>query len=79
VCKVERGKHLRELLPSVPLDRIMLETDAPYMGFVKGRRNSEPADTVGVARRVAAVKGVPYDELCRATTATAIKVFELAS
>jgi Tat protein secretion system quality control protein TatD with DNase activity len=30
---------------------MMLETDAPYMGFVKHRRGSEPADVVGIAQR----------------------------
>jgi TatD family hydrolase len=75
VCKFERGRHLRELLPGVPLDRIMLETDTPYMGFVKGRRHSEPADTVGVAQKIAEVKGVPFEEVCRVTTATADAFF----
>ena len=40
-----------QVLPIVPLDRMMLETDAPYMGFVKHRRGSEPADVVGIAQR----------------------------
>eukprot|EP00035_Acanthoeca_spectabilis_P024456 m.453905 g.453905 ORF g.453905 m.453905 type:complete len:343 (+) comp20570_c0_seq1:58-1086(+) len=77
VCKFERGKHLRKLLVDVPIDRILLETDAPYMGFVKGRRNSEPADTVGVAQKVAEVKGLAYETVCRITTATAARVFGL--
>lgn len=31
ICKHERGRVLRQLLPSVPLERLLLETDAPYM------------------------------------------------
>ena len=38
VCKPERGKHIREIIPSIPLDRLMVETDAPYLGF-KGCRS----------------------------------------
>ena len=50
--QVERGAPLRALLPKVPLDRMMLETDAPWMGFVKSRRTSEPSDVVLVAKKV---------------------------
>ena len=77
ICKSQRGAPLRDLLPHVPLDRIMLETDAPWMGFVKGRRSSEPADVVGVAAKVAEVLGVDFEEVCRVTTATANAFFRL--
>eukprot|EP00808_Paulinella_micropora_P024387 g79501.t1 len=55
ICKHERGAALRDMLNKsiVPLSRLMLETDAPFMGFVKWRRRSEPADVVGVAQCVA--------------------------
>mmetsp|Transcript_35276 Transcript_35276/g.105377 ORF Transcript_35276/g.105377 Transcript_35276/m.105377 type:complete len:340 (-) Transcript_35276:131-1150(-) len=76
ICKKERGAPLRELLPSIPLDRIMVETDAPFMGFVKGRRrHSEPAHVVGVAEEIARVHGVSVEEVCRATTRTACQFF----
>ena len=76
-CKKERGKDLRELLPTVPLDRIMIETDAPFMGFVKGRRNSCPADCILVAKRLSEVIGVPEEEIKRVTSATSRRVFRL--
>ena len=53
ICKKERGAPLRELLPSIPLDRIMVETDAPFMSFKKKSRNSQPADCWDVTQRLA--------------------------
>ena len=55
ICKKERGAPLRKLLPSIPLEKVMVETDAPFMGFQKGRRGSEPADCTEVARKVSEV------------------------
>ena len=77
ICKKERGAPLRALLPHLPLDRIMIETDAPYMGFVKGRRRSEPADVVGVAEKLAETLGVSLASVAAQTTASARSFFRL--
>ena len=60
----------------VPLDRLLVETDAPYLAPVphRGRRN-EPAYVTEVGRRIAEVKGVTFEELCDATTANAVRMF----
>ena len=52
-----------------PRDRILVETDAPYLAPVpkRGKRN-EPALMIHTARRLAGLRGEPYDDLCRATT-----------
>ena len=71
ICKKERGAPLREILPKLPLDRLMVETDAPFMGFGKGRRNSRPEDVVEVARQLAETIHRPFEEVCETTTATA--------
>lgn len=65
-----------DAIERVPLDRLLVETDAPYLAPVphRGKRN-EPAFVADVARRVADVKGVGYDELCGLTTENAIRVF----
>jgi TatD DNase family protein len=65
-----------DAIERVPLDRLLVETDAPYLAPVphRGERN-EPAFVADVARRVAAVKGIGYAELCGITTANAIRVF----
>lgn len=75
VCKKERGAPLRELLPSLPLERIMVETDAPFMGFKKGRRSSEPADCVDVAKKVAEATDILAETAYEVTTANALRFF----
>jgi len=64
--------------PTVPLSRIVLETDAPYMAPVphRGQRN-EPAFVFEVLRKLAEVYGVSEDEVARITSQTANHVFGL--
>ncbi len=68
---------LPQTLAHVPLDRIVLETDAPYMAPVpmRGKRN-ESAYLVYVIQRLAEVYGVSEEEVARATTATALRTFK---
>jgi TatD DNase family protein len=62
----------RDLAAAVPPDRLLIETDAPYLAPVphRGRRN-EPAYVVEVARAVAGIRGEPLDELAALTTRNA--------
>ena len=72
-----KKSHLPEDLPAaVPLDRIVLETDAPYMAPVphRGQRN-EPAFVAHVLHRLAEAYGVTPEEADRQTTANVRRVF----
>ena len=72
-----KKSHLPEVLPAtVPLERIVLETDAPYMAPVphRGQRN-EPAFVLEVLRKLAEAYGVSEEEVARTTTETAKRVF----
>lgn len=70
---------LREAARICPADRILLETDAPYLAPVpvRGRKN-EPANVAFTCMRLAAVRGEAPEALARATAANAAAVFGLA-
>ncbi len=71
-----RSWALDDAVRAVPADRLLLETDAPYLAPVphRGKRN-EPAWVTDTARRVAEVRGVGPGDLARQTTANAVRVF----
>jgi TatD DNase family protein len=64
-----KAEELREAVRRTPLDRLLVETDSPYLAPVpwRGKRN-EPAFVVETARKVAEVKGLSLDEVADATT-----------
>lgn len=75
-----KKSHLPEVLPAaVPLDRIVLETDSPYMAPVphRGERN-EPAFVAHVLEKMAESYGITTDELASRTTANVNRVFGTA-
>lgn len=67
-----------DVIKKMPLDRMMTETDAPYVAPVpyRGKRN-EPLYVAEVARRIAAIKGITLEEAARATSENAIRLFSL--
>lgn len=73
-----KNEALREVVKQVPLDKLLLETDAPFLppADKRGQRN-EPAYLVETAQVVADVKGIPLAELSEATEANASRLFGL--
>ena len=73
-----RRGGVAEATADVPLDRVVLETDAPYLAPTphRGSRN-EPAHVRIVAEKLADLRGVPLGEIAEATTATAEALFGL--
>jgi TatD DNase family protein len=77
-----RGKHLIELVREIPRDRLLLETDAPYLTprdlhpQPKARRN-EPAFLPHIGRAVAKALGRPVEEIAAETTRNARTLFGL--
>ncbi|MGI9336449.1 MAG: TatD family hydrolase [Gammaproteobacteria bacterium] len=82
ICDERRGRHLRELVRRVPLDRLLLETDAPYLlprdlePRPKSRRN-EPMHLAHVARAVAECVNVTPQALAEITARNARMFFDL--
>ena len=69
---------VKDFLPDLPLDKIVLETDAPYLAPVpcRGKRN-EPAFLVHTAQRIADILQMTVEELAAMTTANAKSLFSL--
>ncbi len=67
ILTFKNAADLRDVAQAVPLDRLLVETDAPYLAPVphRGRRN-EPAYVRFVAEEIARLKGLPYEEVERA-------------
>jgi TatD DNase family protein len=67
---------LREVARTLPLDRLLIETDCPFLAPVplRGRRN-EPAFVVETARRLAELRATTVEEIGRATSENFSKLF----
>jgi len=82
ICDERRGLHLRELVREIPRERLLLETDAPYLTprdlrpQPKARRN-EPAFLAHILRAVALARGEAAEVLGDATTQNARRFFDL--
>jgi TatD DNase family protein len=76
IVTFKKSEELRAIAREVPLDRILVETDAPYLAPepMRGKIN-EPAFVVHTAARLAAVKGVSEAELARATNDNFFRLF----
>lgn len=76
IMTFKTAEDLRATLAGVPLDRLLVETDAPYLAPIpfRGKRN-EPAYVAHTAAKLAEVKGVPMAELEAATTANFHRLF----
>jgi len=71
-----KSTELRDIAKTVPMDRLLVETDAPYLAPKRwrGKRN-EPSYVVNTAEVLAEVKGVTDEEIARITTENAFRCF----
>lgn len=79
VCKEERGRDVRAMIPLIPRDKLLLETDGPFMHPAQQPRGErcEPRHMVDVARTVAEAWGVDIVEAAAQTSANSRKFFRL--
>ena len=72
------NESLRQLAATIPLDRLLIETDSPYLAPTpfRGKRN-EPAHVRLTAACLAEIRGVSKEEIAGATTANAKRLFRL--
>lgn len=72
--------NVRELARAIPLDRLLIETDSPYLAPVPYRgKPNQPAYVLEVARRIAEVRGISLDEVIMQTTANFHRLFKRVS
>ncbi|MFG6428427.1 TatD family hydrolase [Roseateles sp. LYH14W] len=78
IVSFKNAQDLRDLLKLLPLDRVLIETDSPYLAPVpfRGKTNS-PAYVPHVAKAVADAVGLPVPELAALTTANTRRLFNL--
>jgi len=78
ILTFKTAQALRDVASFVPLDRCLIETDSPYLAPVpyRGKTNS-PAYVPFVAQQIAALKGIPVEEVARATSANFERLFKL--
>jgi TatD DNase family protein len=79
IITFKTAEPIREAVRLVPRDRLLVETDSPYLAPIplRGKRN-EPANVVHTAAKVAEVWGLPVEEVARLTSENARRLFRLA-
>jgi TatD DNase family protein len=73
-----KAEPLREVARRIPLDRLLVETDSPYLVPVPFRgkiKRNEPRYVIEVAKTLAVLKGISLEQLAAATTANFKKLF----
>ena len=72
----KKAEALRDVLKTVPLDRLLLETDSPYLAPEPYRgKSNEPSYLVQTAKKLAELKEVSYDDICKHTTQNFLTLF----
>ena len=76
IVTFKNAQALREVATRVPLDRMLVETDSPYLAPVPHRgKPNQPAWVLHVAEELARLRGIALEEVARATTANFFRLF----
>ncbi len=78
VVTYKNAKKLQQVAREIPLEKMLIETDCPFLAPVpyRGKRN-EPSYVKHTAQTIADIRGIPYEELAEHTTRNAISLFRL--
>ncbi len=78
VITFQNAKKLKEAVEYIPIEKILLETDSPYLAPApyRGKRNSSLYIPF-IAQEIAAIKGIPYDEVIAITSKNAKELFKI--
>jgi len=76
IVTFKNAKDLKEVARQVPLERMLVETDSPYLAPVPHRgKTNEPSFVKHVAEEIASLRGIAFDEVAAATTANFFRLF----
>lgn len=80
ICDEKRGSHLKEFISKIPLDKLLIETDSPYLLpkniKIKGRRN-KPLFLKEVFSKISSIRNEPVNDLSKAIYQNSLKFFNL--
>ena len=77
IVTFKKSQELRDIVKDIPLEHLLVETDAPFLAPMPHRgRTNEPAFVVHTAAMVAEVKGISLEELGMITSTNALRVFD---
>ena len=80
IVTFKNAKQLKEVAQRVPLERMLIETDSPYLAPVPHRgKMNQPAYVKYVAEEIAALRGISVDEVGRRTTENFMRLFKLGN
>jgi len=78
IVTFNKAKQLQQAVVDAPLERLFVETDAPYLAPAPHRgKQNEPAFVVHTAHKVGELKGIPGEEVGRVTRENAMRLFAL--
>ena len=77
-CTFKNSKNADEIINIVPLDRILIETDSPYLAPepVRGTRN-DSRNVKYIAKKIAEVKGLTIEDIAKITYENAMRIFNI--
>jgi TatD DNase family protein len=76
IVTFKNAKTLKEVAQKVPLDRLLVETDSPYLAPVPHRgKTNQPGFVLHVAEEISRLRGISVDEVCTATTENFQRLF----
>lgn len=79
IVTFKNARALKEVAQQVPLDRLLVETDSPFLAPVPHRgRTNQPGFVRHVAEEIGRLRGIGFDEVCAATTANFQRLFGCA-
>jgi TatD DNase family protein len=78
IVTFKNAKELQEVAQKVPLDKMLIETDSPYLAPMPHRgKSNEPAYTYYVAEKIAELRGISIEEVAKATTENYYRLFRI--